>query len=259
MKTTAKIGKACLVGGLAGGAAIALLPWNYAWLGILIAFAVGYLAYEFREVMEAIPKVWQEVSGRAKSDKAKETYRWLLTSPCSHLGLLIGAAALLAIYQEYGLSWWMLLVLLFSYAAANLVIIFMVWLPGIIAWNEMARRLEKPHQKLSMQQATSLISYRNFAWLVWQHFRFPIVAPIMFSKFLWEVFKLIHSDKRTLCAFNSALATTTFYVFFWSKNIPTGEHIAFVLSCALFAAVLGVLEWKLFGKKLAKLKPQLSW
>ncbi len=251
---TSNIGRACLISCFAGAVTM-LLSWQYAWLGIIVAFLVAYIAYEFHEVLQAIPKAWQEVRGFARSDEARTFYKWLLTSPCAHLGAVISTTALIGICQEYGFSWWMLLVVPFSYyVGANLLIVFLTFLPGVIAWKEMGNRLKKEGEKLSMQEATSRISYRNLLWLVGQNLIFPVIGPVLFLKFLWQVFRLIHSERRTVCAFNSATTTAIFYMFFFSRNMQKQEHFIFVFSCAILGAVVGVLEWKLFGERLAKLK-----
>jgi len=55
-RETMKIGLACFVGGaVCTAVALLVLPALW-WLGMLAGFAAGYLAYEFREVLQAVPK-----------------------------------------------------------------------------------------------------------------------------------------------------------------------------------------------------------
>ncbi|MEK7089596.1 MAG: hypothetical protein AAB920_02140, partial [Patescibacteria group bacterium] len=55
---TKKIALACFVGGALCATVALLVAPLYWWLGLIVGFAGGYVAYEFREVLKAIPIAW---------------------------------------------------------------------------------------------------------------------------------------------------------------------------------------------------------
>lgn len=60
MKNTGlKIAISCFAGATLGAlVALQFSPWFW-WLGLMVGFAVGYLSYEFKVVIQAIKKAWQ--------------------------------------------------------------------------------------------------------------------------------------------------------------------------------------------------------
>ena len=63
---TKKIAAACFVGGVLCSFAALMFTPDYWWLGLLAGFAGGYVGYEFREVLRAIPVAWRVANdGRA--------------------------------------------------------------------------------------------------------------------------------------------------------------------------------------------------
>ncbi|HLC49394.1 MAG TPA: hypothetical protein VJI96_03355 [Candidatus Andersenbacteria bacterium] len=64
---TRKIAVACFIGGVLCYAVAALFAPAYAWLGVFAGLAGGYLSYEFREVLLAIPIAWNATCGRTRN------------------------------------------------------------------------------------------------------------------------------------------------------------------------------------------------
>lgn len=60
MGTTGKVASACFVGGVVCSLTALILTPNYWWLGALAGMAGGYVGYEFREVLRAIPKAFSQ-------------------------------------------------------------------------------------------------------------------------------------------------------------------------------------------------------
>jgi len=56
---TKKIAIACFVGGVLFCVAALLFSPTYWWLGLIAGFAGGYISYEFRDVLKAIPVALQ--------------------------------------------------------------------------------------------------------------------------------------------------------------------------------------------------------
>jgi hypothetical protein len=48
----------CFVGGVVGTVIAVLVGVNFWWLGLVAGFATGYISYEFRQVVVAMPSVW---------------------------------------------------------------------------------------------------------------------------------------------------------------------------------------------------------
>ena len=61
MRDTIKIGIACFTGAFIGTAAAVILALEW-WMGLVAGAAAGYIAYEFRSILQAIPKAWKAVS-----------------------------------------------------------------------------------------------------------------------------------------------------------------------------------------------------
>lgn len=54
-----KIGLACAIGGAIGTAVALIVAAPFWWLGLLAGFSGGYVSYEFRAVLRAIPQAWK--------------------------------------------------------------------------------------------------------------------------------------------------------------------------------------------------------
>jgi hypothetical protein len=64
------------------------------------------------------------------------------------------------------------------------------------------------------------------------------------------VFRLIHSDKRVLCAVDAGLGASAGYFFLLKPDMDLLTEMAFVLSCGLIGGALGFLNWELVSKRL---------
>ena len=59
MEKTLKIGLACFIGGITTTGIALLVAPAFWWLGLIAGFPAGYLAYEFREVVRAVPPAFK--------------------------------------------------------------------------------------------------------------------------------------------------------------------------------------------------------
>ncbi len=73
---TRKIALACFIGGAICSAVALLFAPAFWWLGLIAGFVGGYLAYDFREVLRAIPKAAHEV-GRVIAEEWPGAKKWL--------------------------------------------------------------------------------------------------------------------------------------------------------------------------------------
>jgi len=74
---TRKIALACFIGGALCSLVALLFAPAFWWLGLIAGFVGGYLAYDFREVLRAIPKAAHEV-GQIIAKEWPGTKKWLV-------------------------------------------------------------------------------------------------------------------------------------------------------------------------------------
>jgi len=94
-----------------------------------------------------------------------------------------------------------------------------------------------------------------FVWTLWKYLAIGVYKSIQFLllDFLWEVFKLIHSQKRLLCAIDGTLGGALSYVIFSSFVSTRIEQIVMVIFGGILGAGIGVINWELVSKRLLKL------
>jgi hypothetical protein len=93
-----------------------------------------------------------------------------------------------------------------------------------------------------------------FVWTFWVWIISGIWDLLCFlGKFLWEMFKLIHSDKRLICGIDGMLGGLIMLCVFYTygpAELTFGEYIAVVLSGGPIGALLGLLSWEIISKRL---------
>lgn len=100
MTTTGKVITACFTGGAIGTAiALLLAPW-LAWLGASAGFAAGYVAYEFRSVIAAVPRAWKKAAGDMSN-----VHAWLSTPRPMLFPALVTFAAWTACWHTFYVCW----------------------------------------------------------------------------------------------------------------------------------------------------------
>jgi len=80
-----------------------------------------------------------------------------------------------------------------------------------------------------------------FVFTLWKYLLVGAWQMIcLFGRFLWHFFKLIHSNKRVLCAIDGTLGGMVSYFWFVSSAESLSSHIVLVLFGGLLGAALGV-------------------
>lgn len=74
----------------------------------------------------------------------------------------------------------------------------------------------------------------------------------LLSKFLWHVFKLIHSEKRLLCGVDGALGGGASYLWLVSAAMTPMEQLTMTMFGGLLGAALGVANWEVVSKGLLR-------
>lgn len=246
------------------------------WVGMLIGGVVGYFAYNVGEVMRALPQawilardVWDEIvcvdylgalrafgSGMAKVLQVLGLAVVLIPVAAVAIMLVGGVWTLqvftpVAFYQHdsfphffVGTPEYFINTLIVSAAAGVIVCVI-----TLCAWSEMygldaMRRRKGWCALLLLYKATPLGAITWYLpksiWLVLP--LLPASARFV-GAFWWNLFKIIHSDRRLLCGVDAAIGAA---VGIFAHNPLLG---------ALAGGVVGVLNFELISKRWLKLVP----
>lgn len=98
-----------------------------------------------------------------------------------------------------------------------------------------------------------LATVKFFAWTLWKYLAMAAWAMICFlGRFAWHLFKLIHSEKRVLCAIDGTLGGAVSYIWFASSAISFPEQMVFVIFGGLLGAAFGVANWEIVSKRILR-------
>ncbi len=243
-----KVFVACALGAFIGGIVALQLNGYFWWVGLIAGGFVGYITYEFKAVLQAIPKAWRVVIGWRPNVEYWKAFGKLsvyftlfistITVPLAILFLLISAEDITA----YGY-------------------LLITPLMGLL----MARVMTSDYNEGEYQSVVQ--EFRRFArfnalttcWYVpkylllgmwyslkgtWWLLRRGIpVTVVAITRFIWQVFKLIHSDERLLCGVDAAIGALVGY---FTGNALIG---------AVFGGIFGVANFELVSKRLLHLVP----
>lgn len=244
-----KIFLACALGAFTGSlVALSVHPYLW-WVGLIGGGLVGYLSYEFREVVAAIQTAWLEIVGYKPSWKDLTRQLWVgfafLTTFATVVSVAVGWALLLSFFDHRGDSLALLFVAIFGF------------LFGVVALSPARRWCEM--ESLSRQEAKRIVLLVNplsmlVYWPMWTLWRTSVVLrrvipliPSLFTKaaggvrlFSTTVFRLVHSDLRLLCGIDAAIGTVVGY---FTGNALIG---------ALAGGVFGLLNYQVVSVWLLK-------
>lgn len=238
MSKSLKVFLACFIG--AGIGALTALQINgyFWWLGLLVGGLTGYLSYEFKKVLGAIPRAWRAVSS------------WRPNWRSARAGFLITGVMVSWFTAFYGL-----LGLLDSIKTSISVIIFMGFVTLLIS-------LVVGINFLFIKEDEEEIDWKPFwrynsVYVCFYHLPIWTVKGIIYivprtPKFIWKViivlaqfiktlFIMIHSEIRLLCGVDAAIGAVIGYL--------TGNVIVGAFAGGLF----GVLNYEIVSKRVLKL------
>ncbi|MFH1142761.1 MAG: hypothetical protein V1695_03535 [Candidatus Uhrbacteria bacterium] len=303
---TKKIAIACFIGGLLCSAVALIFTPNFWWLGLIAGLAGGYLSYEFREVLRAIPVAlhaarkgggwaWEGLVERL------DEVRYWLHQP--HPFLFPAAVISYPLYI-WGTAWFfgpanggfstvegtpLVIVLFFCFvvpfvlwaacielmmAVALPMLIFtfigarvgekVYWwpsiMPGVTSYETTNERLEvKGLQQMSMTYSNVYrwmakglgISILFFVWTLWKHVAIGLwTAVCFFGRFVWQMFKLIHSKKRVLCAIHGTLGGLVSYIWLVSESMSFAQQTMLVIFGGFLGALFGIAAWEIVSKRI---------
>lgn len=96
------------------------------------------------------------------------------------------------------------------------------------------------------------VTIRFFVWTLWKRFAIGVWEMLCF---FWHLFKLIHSEKRVLCAIDGTLGGAVSYIWFASASMSFAEQAVLVVFGGLLGAAFGVANWEIVSKRILHLVP----
>ena len=264
-KTSTKVFFSTALGSLIGTIVALELPGLFWILGLIVGGLVGYLSYEFKTVLEAIPKAWKAVIAW-KIDKIKLQCFLYLILTCSSITLYTLSIPIWIIFLQqnhYSVS---LLSILISGIIGIVSIIYVIknLISKIVVFYENGVR------KIREENLVFAIKFLNpivlpFAASIWfskmiykyrakigKYIIKTIVGILRFIfvtfwvktyKFFRYIFIYIHNDIRIICFVDAMIGTAIGYKF--------GNPMIGCLSGGL----LGVINYYIVSMKIMKLKP----
>ena len=237
---TLKIFVSCALG--AGiGALIALqLNHYFWWIGILVGGFIGYMSYEFRNVLQAISVARESVT----SWKPNKLY-WkcaglvILADLCFVSIFFVPFASIFVFFA--GLREWVAVMISF------LLMWFMLTLTTLVPIGDFSdhkreRRIKELRHELKMFNPISLYFY----WLPVGIFGIIISTPqavMAIGRFVKILFLLIHSDIRLLCGVEAAIGACV------------GYFAGSAIIGAVAGGIFGVINYELISKRMLGIIP----
>lgn len=280
---TAKIMAACFIGGILFTLTAFCVAPAFWWLGTLAGLAGGYLSYEFRENLRALPVAWRLV--RKESTRAKEAFLVLVgpafryfrqPHPFGYLSFLLTAAAFFCVIntpltpfavptRSVNFSAWAIAIMVhlaliwpLFFSLVDLIAIiggnFSYPRNGSIAYRQAARFLTNGTRRIILFLSWTI--WKILFLKIWQGLLFLGWSCLLAARFLKKFCLLIHSNERLLCAVDGTLGGLGA----WLWLSPTAETLAAKIAVAIFGGVLGAgwgaINYELIAKRWLKLVPQ---
>ncbi len=239
MNRTLKIFLSCASG--AGiGAFVALQLNQYLWwIGMLVGGLVGYFSYEFKAVLQAIPKAYKRAKGLMPDKEFILSVVYLILFFVSWIFPLLALA-----------TFWPRI-----YARAHFFpILTLAWLTSMtfslayVSFTIVSLSKSKKYDKMS-ERGKALFYFGNpvsfaFYLLLKEIFQCIIRIPnflCFMGRFIKQAFLLIHSDIRLLCGIDAAIGAGVGY---FAGNAIVG---------AVAGGIFGVINYKIISQKILKL------
>jgi hypothetical protein len=120
----------------------------------------------------------------------------------------------------------------------------------------------KPLTYLNVLRWTLLfvpVVIRFLAWTVWKYIAIGVRETLsFFGRFVWHLFKLVHSEKRVLCAVDGTLGGAISYIWFAKSAVSFPEQAVLLVFGGMLGAAFGVLNWEIVSKRILHIAPAKS-
>lgn len=271
---TKKIAVACFIGGALCCAAALMFAPVYWWFGLFAGLAGGYVSHEFREFIQAIPVAWRTTKRDIVHvwNEASAWAKHILVHPCFGLFILSVLIAIVFRYNFFieskeanvtSFNLWIASLILAVYCVTAFFGFFITM--GICTDKnpDIARvELGIGYGKFTYTQCIKWTGKGIFqtikflSWIIWKYLAIGIVTGIRFlGCFAWRLFKLIHSEKRLLCAIDGTLGGALSYIWLASAATSFAGHTVLVVFGGLIGAALGVVNWEIVSKRILHVAP----
>ena len=298
MNKLRKIAFACFIGGALCVAVSVMVTPAFWWLALAAGMVGGYLSYEFKEVLRAIPTALQRTAEAWEKNLAKYCEWRTKAQPFLLLPVIIGTPVCVWImwllcplftcnWAEPSLIYvieydFMVLCVFFAVHCVILgLFVFLSYLGAIVSehcyWKPSYLDIEWPEREQTLiRDGYQLmpVTYRNtarwfakgillvawfFIWPLWKHLVIGIWRAICFlARFGWHLFRLIHSKERVLCAIDGTIGGVIVYLWFASGVESLPGQIILVFFGGLLGAGLGVANYEIVSKRVLHLVPNSS-
>lgn len=256
---TRKIAVACFIGGaLTVAVALALTP-QYWWFGLMAGIAGGYISYEFREVLKAIPVAFRAATSWHPPQHYWAAVGWTMLAMSSAMTWIVGifvvgdmvgftTVAASRSYGEWVDEWLRVYSILLMILGGYSLLFYGALL--VKASSEYNAFQTKTFRMVSYYISPPLVFFWHLPrGIVWMLRRFPRVAVA----FAWHLFKLIHSQKRVLCAIDGSLGGATSYIWLVPASATLAEQAMLVVCGGLLGSTFGMVNWEIVSKRILHL------
>lgn len=278
---TRKIVLACFFGGVVCCTIAILFSSTYWWLGLLAGFAGGYISYEFCILYKAIKAIriaFKEIVIMRKIIGYSVLEIMTLLSkphPVLHPSMLLAVVVYICITPTA--LYFDNIPLLFILVALQFLIILLLIIPGSYLGDhsyyyfpDSLEAKEKEHFSLMKEDpfyprdnyVLKPLTYANcLRWCLLGLYvifcKYLIIAIsliiILFKKLIWELFKIVHSQKRIFCAVYGTIGGGLTYFLFTPTNGVLIEQLMIVICGGLVGAGFGVLSKEIVSKQILHL------
>ncbi|HCC22542.1 hypothetical protein A2480_04045 [Candidatus Uhrbacteria bacterium RIFOXYC2_FULL_47_19] len=280
---TKKIALACFVGGALCCLVALLFTPKFWYLGLLAGGAGGYLGYEFRQVLRAIPTALRraaEGTDRGLTEGRKIAWQWLRKPhPFVYFGAVVGfvsatvfavdvlqrnsANSLVEQLQIYFFVFSLSVLIAVGVAIMTSVVLYALAEFGIVVddfviWKRPSQEdfLENAGYSIvaTMVLRGMMAIIKFSAWTLWKYVAISIFLAAKFVVLVgWHLFKLIHSQKRVLCAIDGTLGGTVSYLWLAQSTGSFAQQATMVIFGGLLGAAFGILNWEVVSKRVLHL------
>lgn len=242
-----KVFLACCFGG-GVGAFVALQLWQPLWwVGLLVGGFVGYLTYEFKAVIHAIPQAWTSAVGVIGS-RLQYAFRDAIHIAVNVTNIAPGSLLIVvpAVWYYHDIRVAMrsaVIMIIIALAAATVLGMSAVFF-SLIGGELPGTPLYNPLWVYGYYLPRAIYSALRSAPEEWKLFRSEMAGlGRLLWRFFWHLFRLIHSDLRLLCGLDAALGSAIGY---FSGNALIG---------ALAGGLIGVANFEIVSKRVLHLVP----
>lgn len=254
-RTTVKVGLACGLGALVG-TLVALALGAHWWLGLFAGGIVGYLAFDLRAVLLAIPAAWRATAAIFPSIndlKLRMLIGFWLVCFVTYFALWIGMVVL-PILRLFTSSWgsglvgYGIVVGLFSVYFGLSAMISpqsgeeMRW-RGKKSLEELESSFRDEVKTMIFEEFTPVVIGRGVLFCIVRIPRAGLSVVRGICLFLWNLYLSIHSNLRVLCLVDSAIGTFLGYL------------LGSALAGGLIACVWGILNYEILAKRVLRTVP----